>query len=124
MHIVINLRQREIQGKRRKFLYTSQIATSIAQSVDLVFPVGQIVTDSIPVLAYAVHAHCRRLRLDPEKMLRYTYLLTLHNTFTLHYKTYVVAYSAPLTNRQILLNLPYKIKLIQDLLLQVGTTLP
>ena len=124
MHIVTNLRQREIQGKRRKFPYTSQIATSIAQSVDLVFPVGQFVIDSIPVLAYAVHAHCRRLRLDPEKILRYTYLLTLHNTFTLHYKTYVLAYSAPLTNRQILLNLPYKIKLTQDLLLQVGTTLP
>ena len=122
--MVRNLRQREIQGKQRNFLYTPQIATSIAQSVDLVFPVGQFVTDSIPVLVYAVDVHCRRLRLDPKKMIRYTYLLTLNNTVTLHHKTYVVAYSAPLTNGQILLNLPYKIHLIQDLLLQVGTTLP
>jgi len=124
MHMVRNLRQREIQGRRRKFLYTPQIASSIVQSVDLVFPVGQFVTDSMPVLAYAFHVHCRRLRLDPKNMIRYTYLLTLNNTVTLHHKTYVVAHSAPLTNRQILLNLPYKIHLIQDLLLQVGTTLP
>ena len=124
MHMVRNLRQREIQGKQRNFLYTPQIATSIAQSVDLVFPVGQFVTDSIPVLVYAVDVHCRRLRLDPKKMIRYTYLLTLNNTATLHHKTYVVAHSAPLTKHQLLLNLPYKIHLIQDLLLQVGTTLP
>jgi len=124
MHIVRNLRQREIQGKKRKFLYTTQIAIGIAQSVDLVFPVGQFVTDSIPVLAYSVHLHCNRLKLDPSKMIRYTYLLTFNNTVTLHHKTYIVAHSAPLTNRQILLNLPYKMHLIQDLLLQVGTTLP
>jgi len=124
MHVVKNLRQRETNGGRRKFVYTSQIAIAIVQSVDLVFPVGSFVTDCIPVLAYSVTVHCQRLQIDPHKHIRYTYLLTLNNTATLYHKTYIVAHSAPLTKRQILLNLPYKIHLIQDLLLQVGTTLP
>jgi len=124
MHMVKRLRQREIQGVHRNFLYTPQIAIAIAQSVDLVFPVGQFVTECIPVLSYAFTVECLRLGLEPRKMIRYTYLLTLNNTPTLHYKTYVVAHSAPLTKRQILLNLPYKVHLTQDLLLQVGTPLP
>jgi len=124
MHTVKRLRQREIQGRQQKFLYAPQIAIGIAKSVDLVFPVGQFTTDWIPILAYAVTVHCQRLKLNPRNTIRYTYLLTLNNTATLHHKSYVVAHSAPLTKHQLLLNLPYKIHLIQDLLLQVGTTLP
>jgi len=118
------LRRREIQGRHQAFIYTPQIATGIVQSVDLVFPVSQVVTDCMPVLAASFHVHCRRIAINPRQMIRYTYLVTMNNTATLHHKTYLLAHSAPLNNHQLLLNLPYKIKLTQDLLLQVGTPLP
>jgi len=124
MHVAKILRQRETQGRHQSFLYTPQIAIGIVQSVDLVFPVSQAVTDCMPVLAASFNIHCRRIAINPRHMIRYTYLITMNNTATLHYKTYLLAHSAPLTDHQLLLNLPYKVKLTQDLLLQVGTPLP
>jgi len=124
MNLVKRLRSRETNNIRQEFLYTQDILLALAQEPKIIIPVSRQAVMEIETLKRAIQKFFSHHGLRSSSEFQKLRLFNIAETEVLHYKCYVLLYTAKHIKLDVQFNLTHRIKFTHDLLLQIGTMMP